>query len=185
LISKESPVLEHRTVAFWGQKAMQATQTETQKRIVEQLSFGSKTSKRVRWEAWSLKIVDPRKVEVTNESYGFEKDEHQYVVTVEERGNLFVPVECECPADEFNDDYDCKHKVAVATIGGPVVLGAAMAYTSDESEAPLRADGGLIETDSEERPDDCGCWDPEQGLPCWPCYRDGFEEPNPDVEGDE
>jgi hypothetical protein len=38
---------------------------------------------------------------------------------------------------------------------------------------------------SDERPDDCDCWDFEQGLPCWPCYRDGFEEPNPNVGEDE
>lgn len=23
----------------------------------------------------------------------------------------------------------------------------------------------------------CDCWDAE--LPCWPCYRDGFDVPNP------
>ena len=170
-------------MAFWGQKAMQATQTKTQKRIVEQLNFGAKTAKRVRWEAWSLKIVDPRKVEVTNESYGFEKDDHRYVVTVEERDGLFVPVECECPADEFNEEYACKHRVAVATVGGPVVLGAAIAYTSDESESPLRADGGIIKAESDERPDDCDCSPLFEDLPCWPCYRDGFKDPNPDAGG--
>lgn len=25
------------------------------------------------------------------------------------------------------------------------------------------------------RPDDCDCW-PNADIPCWPCYRDGFEE---------
>jgi hypothetical protein len=29
------------------------------------------------------------------------------------------------------------------------------------------------------RPEDCDCWDPEGDLPCWPCYRDGFDVPNP------
>jgi hypothetical protein len=33
--------------------------------------------------------------------------------------------------------------------------------------------GGAIETI--ERPEDCGC--PVGDLPCWPCYRRGFEEP--------
>jgi len=40
-----------------------------------------------------------------------------------------------------------------------------------------------------ERPGDCRCspFDVETGLrlPCWPCYRDGFEKPNPDPEGDD
>lgn len=29
------------------------------------------------------------------------------------------------------------------------------------------------------RPEDCDCWDATAGLLYWPCYRDGFEEPNP------
>jgi hypothetical protein len=28
-------------------------------------------------------------------------------------------------------------------------------------------------------PDDCDCWDADPEPPCWPCYRDGFEAPNP------
>ena len=34
----------------------------------------------------------------------------------------------------------------------------------------------------DERPSDCDCW-AELGnddLPCWPCWREGFEDPNPD-----
>ena len=29
------------------------------------------------------------------------------------------------------------------------------------------------------RPDecDCGAWNADAALPCWPCYREGFEEP--------
>jgi len=111
----------------------------TAARVVESLSFGQKTEKRVRWESWSFTVVGEGRVEVINESYGFERDEHKYVVSVEERDGLFVPIECECPADE----YDCKHKVAVAVVGGPVVLSAAMAFTSRE-EPPLRAAGALL-----------------------------------------
>lgn len=107
---------------------MATTEAETQKRIVDQLNFGAKTSKRVSWEAWSLKIVDPRKVEVCNESYGCEKDDHRYVVTVKEKNGLIVPQECDCPADKYNEEYDCKHKVALASVGGPLVLGAAVAF---------------------------------------------------------
>jgi len=44
-------------------------------------------------------------------------------------------------------------------------------------------DGGEVLDDDEStddgRPDDCDCgdWNDGEGLPCWPCYRDGFEEP--------
>jgi hypothetical protein len=55
------------------------------------------------------------------------------------------------------------------------------------AEPQMRADGGAsVEAEqsdySDERPDDCDCWGPEQELPCWPCYRDDFEEPNPAPE---
>ena len=35
------------------------------------------------------------------------------------------------------------------------------------------------------RPGDCDCSPRFDDLPCWPCYRDGFETPNPDVERDD
>lgn len=103
---------------------------------------------------------------MTNESYGVEKDAHAYVVAVKDVGGVFVPRECECPADRFRDDYDCKHKVALAT----VVMEAAAAFpekllreiTSAEP-APV-ADGG--------RPESATCECEELGgLPCWSCYR--------------
>jgi len=54
--------------------------------------------------------------------------------------------------------------------------------------------------DSRDRPDDCACTEirntheqtelmaefgiefSDNELPCWPCYRAGFEEPNPNVD---
>lgn len=177
---------------------MQSNVATTEKRIVNQLSYGQKTALRVTWEAWVFEIVGPQQIEVTNASYGFEKDDHRYIVTVEDRGGLFFPDRCECPADEYND-YACKHRVACAIVGGPVVLGAAMAYTSDNTEQPdpttmadkLRTDGGTevlseagthSDSDTNDRPEDCECIPliNDDGLPCWPCKRDGFETPNPD-----
>lgn len=35
-------------------------------------------------------------------------------------------------------------------------------------------------TAAQARPDDCVCWDADAELPCWPCYRAGFETQNPD-----
>lgn len=62
------------------------------------------------------------------------------------------------------------------------VLGAA-------SDEPItRADGGVTveaekDSHSDERPDECDCLPSMEDLPCWPCYRDGFEEPNPSTGG--
>ena len=53
----------------------------------------------------------------------------------------------------------------------------------DESAQDVRGD---VETD--DRPDDCQCEpflaEEPVGLPCWPCYRDGFRDPHPDVVGE-
>jgi len=108
---------------------MATNESGRQKSPVQYLNFGAKTAKRVTWEAWSFRIVGPLQVLVTNESYGVEKDAHAYVVAVENVGGVIVPRECECPADRFRDDYDCKHKVALATVGGPVVLECAAAFS--------------------------------------------------------
>jgi hypothetical protein len=40
-------------------------------------------------------------------------------------------------------------------------------------------------TDFDARPDDCDCAPCLGDLPCWPCYRDGFDEPNPNAGVDE
>jgi hypothetical protein len=163
---------------------MSSKATTTEKRIVNQLSFGAKTAKRVTWEAWEFEIVAPYQIRVTNASYGIEKDDHQYTVTVEKQDGVLVPVECECPADQYNEDYACKHRVAVATIGGPVMLDAASAFEQPETDDRIRADGGVIEAETDDvRPDDCGCVESMRGLACWPCYRDGFETPNPEPSG--
>lgn len=37
----------------------------------------------------------------------------------------------------------------------------------------------------DDRPDDCRCWDPDADLPCWPCYRAGFDAPNSDTPATE
>jgi hypothetical protein len=54
------------------------------------------------------------------------------------------------------------------------------------AEPAMKTDGGvMLEADgsdhSDERPEDCECIEVAD-LPCWPCYRDGFEEPNPHAE---
>lgn len=153
-------------------KPMATNESGRQKTAVEYLNFGAKTAKRVTWEAWSFRLVGPLQVLVTNESYGVEKDAHAYVVAVEDVGGVIVPRECECPADRFRDDYDCKHKVALATVGGRVVMEAAAAFSTQSLESsnsveqtPV-ADGGRPENPK------CEC-EELGGLACWSCYRAG------------
>lgn len=40
-------------------------------------------------------------------------------------------------------------------------------------------------TTTDERPDECECWNPTQTLPCWSCYRAGFTTANPNAGGDD
>lgn len=54
---------------------MSTNDTTADKSIVEELNFGTKTSKRATWEAWEFSIEAPHLVRVTNASYGVEKDE--------------------------------------------------------------------------------------------------------------
>jgi hypothetical protein len=141
--------------------------------VLEVLDADTTVEKRASWEAFEFTLLEGGKVKVVNGSHD-EPEEHTYTVHVE--GG--IPFSCNCPAFEYQEG-PCKHMVGVA-IREPVLEAAS-------AEPQMRADGGVTveaeESDhSDERPDDCDCWDAEQGLPCWPCYRDGFEEPNPTPE---
>ncbi|AAG19403.1 SWIM zinc finger family protein [Halobacterium salinarum] len=163
------------------------------KSIVNELNFGAKTSKRAGWEAWEFSIEAPHLVRVTNASYGFEKEDHSYLVGVKDRDGDLIPAECECPADKYNEEYDCKHKVALATIGGPVILQAAAdcptptvdsGETTTQTLEELRADGGAISDRTveespplnEAKPDECACGDLCDDFPCFECVRTGEKE---------
>jgi len=130
------------------------------------LEYSDRVAKRAQWEAFEFSLLGDGDVEVVNTSHE-EPKEHTYTVHVE--GN--IPSHCTCPAWEYQEGA-CKHMVSVA-IREPVREAA-----GDTSQ--LRADGGVsveAEADSDERPDDCDCSPLFEDLPCWPCYRDGFEEP--------
>ncbi|WP_251342810.1 SWIM zinc finger family protein [Haloplanus halophilus] len=64
---------------------------------------------------------------------------------------------------------DCEIE-AVATPAERVVADGGIIEAGDEGEILDEEDG---------RPDDCDCgdWNDGIGLPCWPCYREGFESP--------
>jgi hypothetical protein len=157
------------------EKPMEANETSRQKSAVQFLNFGAKTAKRVTWEAWSFRIIGPLQILVTNESYGVERDAHAYLVTVEDVGGVIVPRECECPADRFRDDYACKHRVALATVAGPVVMNAAAEFSEKSLESSNPAEGTPVADGG--RPEDPKCECKELGgLPCWPCYRAGVRD---------
>jgi len=162
------------------------------KSIVAELNYGAKTAKRVGWEAWEFTVTGPHQIEVTNVSWGFLKDDHSYIVGVEEHEGLIIPAECGCKADKFREDYDCKHKVALATVGGPIVLQAAVDCpitgdsentTSQTLNDKLRPDGGAVtdETTNDPKPlnaskhEDCNCTE-YSNFPCFECYLDGQKE---------
>ena len=174
---------------------MSTNDTTADKSIVEELNFGTKTSKRATWEAWEFSIEAPHLVRVTNASYGVEKDDHSYLVGIEDRDGLLTPAECECPADKYNEEYCCKHRLACATIAGPVVLEASVEFQTESVDTDhsntstlsekLRADGGATTEDDlddlpaldAEKHEECpngeeGCPGPNgDSLPCFPCYQ--------------
>ncbi len=160
------------------------------KSIVSDLEFDIRTSKRVAWSRWEFTVVAPFEIEVCNASYGFEKNEHTYRVMVDVQG---IPVSCSCKGFTHYHSPNGrvgKHMLAVATIGGPTLLNAAVAFSphsepSGETEAKsmferLKADGGApeaaVEPESESEPETCPNDDPQcdgpesEELPCFDCY---------------
>lgn len=105
---------------------------------------------------------------------------------------------CECPdAEHRNPEGGCKHVRRVAYATGerpiPAIDGVDEQLGLHVTREPrtVATDGGVIEAndDEDDRPADCACTgsrlEAEGGLPCWPCYRDGFDEPNPNAPVDE
>ena len=123
--------------------------------------------------------------------------------TVDARGHG----RCSCPDAEhrLDDTETCKHQHRVAFATGeraiPVwvdrdavhpdlgahVDGPRVAATDGGELIEAGDDGEVLEApenpvqdggdDSQDRPDDCQCWDADLTLPCFACYKAGFEEP--------
>lgn len=114
---------------------------------------------------------------------------NSYLVGVEDRDGLLTPSECECPADKYNEEYDCKHKVALGTIGGPVILEASAEFQTESVDTnhpntstlsdKLRIDGGATTEESSEKRspltavefDECEECAKLSDLKCWPCAK--------------
>ena len=144
--------------------------------VLDILDATSTIEKRASWEGFEFTILEGGKVEVVNKSYDAPEG-HTYTVHVESG----IPFSCTCPAFEYQDG-PCKHMVAVA-IREPILEAVSAKPTA-------KTDGGVtVEVEgsdhSDERRDDCDCSPLFEELPCWPCYRDGFEKPNPNGGEDE
>ena len=123
--------------------------------------------------------------------------EHGSTYTVDLRDGV-----CECP-DSLHRGTECKHQIRTRAATGRLaipgwvdrsavdpLLGAHVA----ETPRLVATDGGAVvgaETDDvdDDRLDDCECSLAlaSEGLPCWPCFRDGYETPAPEdlEEGEE
>lgn len=105
---------------------------------------------------------------------------------------------CTCPDYQYRD-VRCKHlrRAAFATGERPIPawvdadeVDGQLGEHVEETPKVAATDGGTITLDSfgaDDRPEDCDCgdWNDGLGLCCWPCYRDGFEVPNPHATGDD
>ena len=104
---------------------------------------------------------------------------------------------CTCPDHEYRSAR-CKHlrRVAFATGERPIPDGVEdvdpqLGEHVDDGPQVVATDGGIVVggddaeslDEGDGRPVDCSCTgsrlEAEGGLPCWPCYRDGFDVPNP------
>ena len=109
---------------------------------------------------------------------------------------------CSCPdARHREPEGGCKHVRRARVALGRDVVDADTIRALDVDEqlgafAPgprvAVSDGGIVDagddaelvddTDADtERPADCDCvaFHDDAALPCWPCWRDGFDEPHP------
>jgi hypothetical protein len=129
-----------------------------------------------------------------------------YSVTTESGSEYLIDSRegrCTCP-DVTHRDVTCKHQKRVAYATGEVAIpdwmdsDAIDSHLGEHVEGTPKvavADGGdvivagddaeILDTDEEDgRPDDCQCWDPDNELPCFPCWREGFRESNPKATDD-
>jgi len=78
---------------------------------------------------------------------------------------------------------DCQIEAAATPSERVVADGGEIIVAGDEGEILDEDDDedvvDLSEVTGDARPEDCDCgdWNSGLGLPCWPCYREGFETP--------
>lgn len=136
--------------------------------------------------------LPPRTVRALTESMVVLPEGGEIYTVVGENGNGEYRVDakegrCIC-ADHKHREVTCKHQRRVAyAIGEEPIPGEIPREKIDSvlgthTEEPVRvavSDGGEVVAEPDERPEDCDCgeWNDGLDLPCWPCYRDGFQDP--------
>jgi hypothetical protein len=136
-----------------------------------------------------------------------------YSVTTESGSEYRVDAleaRCTCPDKQhtLEDGELCKHERRVRFATGQWsipswcdenAIDGQLGKHVTETPTIAATDGGVIEVSTDgkslrddddadkgrERPADCDCHPAFEDLPCWPCYHDGFENPNPEVTDNE
>ena len=102
---------------------------------------------------------------------------------------------CTCPDYQYRD-VRCKHlrRTAFATGARPIPawvdadeVDAQIGEHVEETSKVAATDDGVTLEESgsgdrdDDRPEECDCgeWNDGLELCCWPCYREGFEKPDP------
>lgn len=138
--------------------------------FLDELDVSNRVLDRAQAEQFAFALVDGD-VRVRNETY-LDPADHEYLVTIQDG----VPTACSCPADTHYESA-CKHRVAVA-IRDAVVEAAdrmwALADGGTQSDAVADRDSAPADGAADEH--DCDCAALPDGVPCWPCYRNGREE---------
>ena len=141
--------------------------------------------------------LEPRDVRALTECMSVLPDGGDVYTVVGQNGGTYTvdarEGRCTCPDAEYNlnGGEQCKHEIRVAYATGAravpawVDTGAVDAQLGEHTAATPRvaaADGGegivVADDDGEildESDDDteCACDELPDGVPCWPCYRDG------------
>ena len=165
---------------------METTTTKPQKRtdphVLDYLSYDSMTARRATLEAFEFTITGPGQVAVSNASWGDTRNDHTYTVEVEDRDGVALPVSCTCPGYRHHygqQEKVDKHMLALATVGGPTLLQAALYY---DSVCAGSSDSNQITNPTSPKTDDGTTRDPQVSEGC-PNGRAGCAGPESDTVG--
>lgn len=118
-----------------------------------------KRTLRAQWEGFEFCVPTQGRVNVKNTS---KANPSVYTVTLTSRS----AVGCSCPDWEHREPKGgCKHMRAVEA----------------QDAVTLAAGNEDVSYCDDRRPANCGCLASFEDLPCWPCYRNGFETPKPNA----
>jgi len=144
--------------------------------------------------------IDPRTERALTECMSVLPEGGEIYTVVGQNGRTYTvdgrEKRCTCP-DHKHRRATCKHlrRVAFARGARPVPAGVdgvdeLLGEHTESGPQIVATDGGILNAGDDgerrdagdQRPADCECSPVFDELPCWPCYRDGFERPNPNVD---